>query len=121
MNLDTVLIELYKAEASIGVFDWEKEIKQNLFFDLKLFGNFSQACQSDDITHAVNYAEVCEEIDAKIAIKHYELLEALAETVAQHLLNKFPLLHSLELIIRKPGAVPRAANVGIQIKRGKQT
>lgn len=120
MNLDTVLIEAYEVAASIGVFDWEKEIKQNLFFDLKLFGDFTKACQSDDIHHAVNYAEVCSEIDAIIAIQHYELLEFLAEKIAQHLLNQFP-VHSLELTIRKPGAVPRAANVGIHIKRGKQT
>jgi len=119
MNLDTVLIEAYEVEASIGVFDWEKEIKQCLFFDLKLFGDFSQACQSDDINHAVNYAAVCDEIDEITGLKHYELLEALAEKIAQHLLNQFP-LDSLELTIRKPGAVPRAANVGVHIKRGKQ-
>jgi len=119
MNLDTVLIEAYEVAASIGVFDWEKEIKQNLFFDLKLFGDFSKACQSDDINHAVNYAEVCAEIEAITGLKHYELLEALAETIAQHLLSQFP-LDSLELTIRKPGAVPRAVSVGIHIKRGKQ-
>jgi len=118
MSLDTVLIERYEVEASIGVFDWEKEIKQCLLFDLKLFGDFSLACRSDEINHAVDYAAVCSEIDTIVSIKHYQLLEALAETISQHLLMKFP-LDSLELIIRKPGAVPRAENVGVHIKRGK--
>ena len=120
MNLDIVLIESYEIDASIGVFDWEKEIKQRLLFDLKLYGDFSQACQTDDINDAVNYAAVCSEIDSIIECGHYELLEFLAETIAQQLLNQYP-LDSLELTIRKPGAVPRAANVGIHIKRGKRT
>ncbi|MFT7374352.1 MAG: dihydroneopterin aldolase [Oleiphilaceae bacterium] len=119
MNLDTVLIESYGVDASIGVFDWEKEIQQRLVFDLKLFGDFSLACQSDDINHAVNYAAVCAEIDVIIGLKHYELLEALAEQVAQHLLNLF-LVDSVALTIRKPGAVARAANVGVHITRGKR-
>jgi dihydroneopterin aldolase len=118
MILDTVLIERYEVEASIGVFDWEKKIKQRLLFDLQLFGDFSKACQSDDINHAVNYAAVCNEIDEMTGLKHYELLETLAETIAQNLLKKFP-LESLELTIRKPGAVPRAENVGVRITRGK--
>lgn len=118
MNLDTVLIESYEVDASIGVFDWEKEIEQRLLFDLKLFGDFSKACQSDDINDAVNYAAVCSEIDVIIGLKHYELLEALAEKIAQHLLTLFPIEY-LELTIRKPGAVPRAMNVGVHIKRGK--
>jgi dihydroneopterin aldolase len=116
--LDTVLIERYEVEASIGVFDWEKKIKQRLLFDLQLFGDFSQACQSDDINHAVNYAAVCDKIDTITGLKHYELLESLAEKIAQQLLNEFP-LESVELTIRKPGAVPRAENVGVRIKRGK--
>jgi len=119
MNIDTVLIESYEVEASIGVFDWEKEIKQRLLFDLKLFGDFSKACQTDDINDAVNYAAVCSEIDSIIEYQHYELLEFLAEKISQHLLNEFSLDH-LELTIRKPGAVPRAANVGVHIKRGKR-
>jgi len=119
MNLDTVLIESYEVEASIGVFDWEKEVKQRLLFDLKLFGDFSQACQTDDINDAVNYAAVCLEIDVIVNCQHYELLEFLAEKISHHLLNEFP-LDSLELCIRKPGAVPRAANVGVQITRGKK-
>lgn len=118
MNLDAVLIESYDVDASIGVFDWEKEIQQRLVFDLKLFGDFSLACQTDDINHAVNYAAVCTEIDVIVGLKHYELLEALAEKIAQHLLKLFPIDH-LALTIRKPGAVLRAANVGVKIKRGK--
>jgi len=118
MKHDAVLIENFEVEASIGVFDWEKKIKQCLLFDLKLLGDFSKACQSDDINHAVDYAAVCDEIDAIVNAAHYELLEALAEKIAQHLLAKFS-IDNIELSIRKPGAVPRAINVGVLIKRGK--
>ena len=120
MNSDTVLIESYEVEASIGVFDWEKEVKQRLVFDLELFGDFSKACQSDDIDDAVDYTAVCAEIDETINQGHFELLEALAEKIAQHILAKFP-LESLVLSIRKPGAVPEAKSVGFRIQRGQRS
>lgn len=115
-NSDRVLIEGLSLDASIGVFEWEKKIKQRLVFDLQLVCDVTKAGQSDDIQDAVNYALVCEEIEKLLALKHYQLLEFLAETICQHLFKCFQ-IDAISLSIFKPEAVPKARSVGVTIFR----
>ena len=113
---DIVLIQGLALEASIGVFDWEKKIKQRLVFDLELSCDFSKASVSDDIQDAVNYAQVCEEIENILSKKHYQLLEFLAEKISSHLFETFQIA-SLKLTIFKPEAVAKTQQVGVSIYR----
>lgn len=113
---DIVLIQGLALEASIGVFDWEKKIKQQLVFDLELSCDFSKASVSDDIQDAVNYAQVCEEIEKILSFKHYQLLEYLAEKISGHLFETFQ-ISSVKLTIFKPEAVAKTRQVGVSIFR----
>jgi len=113
---DAVLVEGFEVEASIGVFDWEKEILQKLVFDLTLYCDFSTASQSDAIDDAIDYVAVCKMIEEVTLEQHHQLLEALAEKLAKKLLNCFQ-IDSILLSIRKPGAVPKAKQVGVQVFR----
>lgn len=106
-------------DASIGVFEWEKKIKQRLVFDIELFCDFSAASQSDDIKDAVNYAQVCEEIAKLISLKHYQLLEFLAERICCHLFDCFN-VSAIKLSIFKPEAVPRTTSVGVKVFRQRK-
>lgn len=115
---DCVFIENLELNASIGVFDWEKTIKQRLVFNLELFTDFSKAAISDDIVDAVNYALVCEEIKHVLSRQHYDLLEYLAERISEHLLAKFQ-ISGLLLSISKPEAVAETHTVGVRILRHK--
>lgn len=115
-NSDIVLIEGLELDASIGVFDWEKKIKQRLVFNLELSCDFSKAIISDDIQDAVNYAQVCEEIEKLISLKHYQLLEFLAERVCGHLFKCFA-VSAIKLCILKPEAVSKTNSVGVTIFR----
>lgn len=117
-NLDQVLIECLTLDASIGVFDWEKKIKQTLVFDLQLNCDFSAAAQSDEIADAIDYVAVSEELERVTLAKHYQLLECLANDIASALFNKFS-IESLVLKIGKPGAVSKAQSVGVRISRQK--
>jgi dihydroneopterin aldolase len=118
-NYDTVLIEEFELDASVGVFDWEKKILQKLVFDVSLFCDFSKASASDDISDAVNYVEVCQVIERITLQKHYQLLEALVEDITQEILQTFA-LEAVLLSIRKPGAVPKAKQVGVKAFRSRQ-
>lgn len=113
---DVVLIDNLALEASIGVFDWEKKVKQVLQFDLALCCDFTQAAQSDEIDDAVNYAQVCEEVAEVLDRQHYQLLEYLAEKICQHLFLVFPVA-AITLTIHKPNAVPKTNRVGVRIIR----
>ena len=112
-----VLIEALEIDASIGVFDWEKQVKQKLIFDLTLGCDFSQAAKSDEISDAVDYVAVCQEIKSITLATHYQLLETLAEKIAKSLFEQFQ-LNSIDLKIRKPGAVPSTSSVGVRVFLG---
>lgn len=116
---DKVLIQELELEASIGVFDWEKKIKQRLVFNLELSCDFEKAGISDDIEDAVNYAQVCEEIEILLSLKHYQLLEYLAERVCHHLFDNFP-VSAIQLAIYKPEAVPKTKSVGVSVFRERK-
>ena len=113
-SLDQVLVEQFELDASIGVFEWEKQIKQKLVFDVLLDGDFTAAAASDDIVDAINYVSVCDEITKISLAKHYQLLESLANDIASSLLAKFA-IEGLVLTIRKPGAVAKAKSVGVRV------
>ncbi len=116
---DIVFVQDLTLDASIGVFEWEKKIKQRLIFNLELSCDFSKASQSDDILDAVNYASVCEEIEKVVSIKHYQLLEFLAEQICDHLFESFN-ISAVSLIIYKPDAVPKTSSVGVKVYRQRQ-
>ncbi len=116
---DTVLIDALELDASIGVFDWEKKIKQRLVFNLELSCDFSKASISDDISDAVNYAQVCDEIEMLVAQKHYQLLEFLAECICSHLFKSFA-VSAIKLSIFKPEAVAKTKSVGVRVFRERE-
>tara|TARA_R110001592_G_scaffold1911_1_gene11842 strand:- start:20855 stop:21250 length:396 start_codon:yes stop_codon:yes gene_type:complete len=113
---DQVLIDGLELDASIGVFEWEKKIKQRLVFNLELACDFSKAMITDDIQDAVNYAQVCQEIEHIIELKHYQLLEFLAETICRHLFKCFA-ISAIKLNILKPEAVAKTKSVGVTVFR----
>lgn len=115
---DTVLVKGLRVDASIGVFDWEKKIKQTLVFEAELFADFSAAARSDAIEDAVDYSAVCSEIAVLISQKHYQLLEYMADQVCEHLLSRFN-ISALTLAIHKPGAVANTDYVGVKVFRSK--
>ena len=119
MQNDIVFVQDLTLDASIGVFEWEKKIKQRLIFNLELSCDFSKASQSDDIFDAVNYALVCEEIEKLVSLKHYQLLEFLAERICEHLFESFN-ISALTLTIYKPDAVPKTSSVGVKVYRQRQ-
>jgi dihydroneopterin aldolase len=115
-EFDIVLIDSLELDASIGVFDWEKQVKQRLVFNLELYCDFSKASQSDELKDAVNYAQVCEEIEAVVVKKHYQLLEFLADQICSHLFDCFS-VSAINLSIFKPDAVAKTKQVGVKVFR----
>ena len=115
--MDIVLIEDLTVSTIIGVYDWERTAKRHLQLNLELGVDSRTAGVSDDLADALDYAALATRIDTIASNSRFQLLEALAETIATHLLQEFPITW-LRLAIRKPGAVGTARNVGIIIERG---
>ncbi|MCE2595984.1 dihydroneopterin aldolase [Motilimonas cestriensis] len=115
--MDRVFINSLEVLSTIGVYEWEKTIKQKLVFDLVLAFDNRPAAATDDINLALDYAVLSQRVVEYAQNNVFELLETMAERVAALILDEFN-VPGLQLTLSKPGAVVMAANVGVQITRG---
>ena len=116
--MDTVFIEGLEVDTVIGAYDWERDIRQCLRLDLVFAWDNRPAAAGDDLTLALDYATVSQRIQAFAAQARFELVETFAERLAALLQAEFK-LPWLRLRITKPGAVPTARGVGVEIERGQ--
>jgi len=115
---DRVFVEGLAVETVIGVYDWERDIKQRLVFDLEMLWDNSPAAQSDDINKALDYDALSRFITSYVESTKFELIETVAEEVASRIMAEFS-IPGLRLKLSKPGAVANAQNVAVQICRGE--
>ncbi|MGV6858615.1 MAG: dihydroneopterin aldolase [bacterium] len=117
--MDIVFIEDLRIDTTIGIYDWERKIKQTLAFDLEMGTDIRRAAESDDIEHTLNYKAVAKRIIAYVEESEFLLVETLAEKVAEIVLNEFD-VPWLKLTLHKPGAVRGSRSVGVKIERGER-
>jgi dihydroneopterin aldolase len=115
---DTVFIEGLAVETVIGVYDWERTIRQRLLLDLEMAWDNRVPGASDNVADALDYAAVSERVQQRLQALQPALLETAAEEIARMLQQEFN-VRWLRLTLNKPGAVPAAANVGVRIERGE--
>lgn len=116
--MDLVYIQALETEAVIGVYGWEREIRQRLVLDLELGTDIRVAAANDDIDAALNYKSISDRVLELVRESEFFLLETLAEEIAACLMSEFG-VQWLRLKLAKPGAVPEAADVGVIIERGE--
>ncbi len=116
--MDRVLIRQLKIETVIGVYEWEKKIHQSLLIDIDMAWDNKPAAASDDYQHALCYETVSNRLIALITEKPIELIETVAEMTANCLMTEFD-VPWVKVTVMKPGAVPSAAAVGVEIERGQ--
>ncbi|MGL4815260.1 MAG: bifunctional dihydroneopterin aldolase/7,8-dihydroneopterin epimerase [Enterobacter asburiae] len=115
--MDIVFIEQLSVITTIGVYDWEQTIEQKLVFDIEMGWDNRKSAKSDDVNDCLSYADISETVIAHVQGQRFALVERVAEEVAELLLKKFN-SPWVRIKLSKPGAVARAANVGVIIERG---
>lgn len=115
---DHVFIEGLEIDALIGIYDWERRVRQTLVFDLEMAFDNRVPAASDDIADTLNYKDVSRRIEDFVAQSGFGLVETLAERVAAIVLDEFP-VRRLRLKLSKPGAVRGARAVGVVIERSR--
>ncbi|MBP6699814.1 MAG: dihydroneopterin aldolase [Halioglobus sp.] len=117
--MDIVYIRELRAATVIGVYDWERSVRQILVLDLELAADNRRAAASDEIGDALDYAALSARVLAYIEESEFQLIETLAEQVASLVMAEFG-VPWLRLRLAKPGAVPQARDVGVLIERGER-
>lgn len=118
--MDIVYIRDLKIETVIGIFDWERRIRQTVSIDLEMATDIRRAAESDDIRDALDYKAVAKRLIAFVGDSEFLLVETLAEKVAAIVREEFH-VPWLRLRLSKPGAVRGSQDVGIIIERGDKS
>jgi dihydroneopterin aldolase len=118
--MDTVFIEALEVEALIGIYDWERRIRQPLLFDIEMAFDNRVPAASDDIADTLDYKAVSKWVIEYVSQSDFGLVETLAERVAEIILDEFGVAR-VRLKLGKPGAVRGARAVGVIIERAAAT
>ena len=117
--MDIVYINDLKVDTVIGIFDWERRIRQTVSLDLEMAADTRKGAASDHIDDALDYKAIGKRVIAFIEGSEFQLVETLAENVAQLVIGEFK-VPWLKLRLSKPGALRGSRDVGVIIERGQK-
>lgn len=115
--MDIIYLNDLKIDTVIGIYDWERRIKQTVSFDLEMATDIRKAASSDSIQDTLDYKAVAKRLISFVSESEFQLVETLAEQVANIILNEFN-VPWVRVRLNKKGAVRYAGDVGIIIERG---
>jgi dihydroneopterin aldolase len=118
--MDIVYIRDLRIDTIIGIYDWEREVKQTVSLDLEMATDIRKAAATDDIQFALNYKDVSQRLIAYVENRNALLVETLAEEITAIVREEFN-VPWVRLRLSKPGAVRGARDVGLIIERGQKT
>lgn len=117
MSMDIIYLRDLKVDAIIGIFEWERRVKQTLSLDLEMATDIRKAAQSDAIEDTLDYKAVAKMVIQFVEHSDYQLVETLAEEVVRRVMAEFN-IPWMRLQINKKGAIRGARDVGVIIERG---
>jgi dihydroneopterin aldolase len=117
--MDKIFIHALKAEAIIGIYDWERQVRQTVLIDIELAADIRKAALTDSIDDTLNYKRVAKRILAFVEASQFHLVETLGEHVAMLVLEEFGLAW-VRITLSKPGAVRSSKDVGVSLERNRE-
>jgi dihydroneopterin aldolase len=72
--MDRIFISALSTEAVIGIYDWERGVKQRLEIDLEMWVDLRAAGRSDAIDDTLNYKSVAKRVLALVEGSSYRLV-----------------------------------------------
>ncbi len=117
--MDIVFINELRIETIIGIYDWERKVRQTISLDLEMATDIRKSAATDAIDDTLDYKAVAKRLIAFVGESEYQLVETLAEKIAEIVLSEFS-VPWVKLTVHKPGAVRGSRDVGVIIERGSR-
>jgi dihydroneopterin aldolase len=117
--MDIIFLRGLEIETVIGIYDWERKIKQTVVLDLEMATDIRKAAESDRIEDTLDYKAVAKRVIEFVEASDFFLVETLAERIAGIVLHEFS-VPWVRLMLNKRGAIRGASDVGILIERGEK-
>nr|VFK33066.1 MAG: dihydroneopterin aldolase [Candidatus Kentron sp. MB]VFK35750.1 MAG: dihydroneopterin aldolase [Candidatus Kentron sp. MB]VFK77470.1 MAG: dihydroneopterin aldolase [Candidatus Kentron sp. MB] len=115
--MDIIYLHGLRVDTIIGLFPWERQVRQTVSFDLDMAGDVKKAAATDRIEDTVDYKTIAKRIISFVGKSQFQLVETLAEEVAKIVTEEFQ-VPWVRLRVNKVGAVRGARDVGVIIERG---
>jgi len=116
--MDKIFLSELKVDTVIGIWDWERKIRQTVVIDLEMSADIAKAAATDRVEDTLNYKSVAKRIQSFVADSSFQLVETLAERIAGIIRDEFD-VQWVKVRVNKPGAIRGSRDVGILIERGK--
>ena len=109
-------LEIY---AYHGVFQEEKDKGQPFVLDITMELDCMNACMTDCLEGTVNYAEVCDAAEEIMLSEKCDLIERAAQKVCDGILEKFPPVQAVTVVLKKPEAPvsQKIAYAAVELRR----
>lgn len=114
--MDKIFLTALATECIVGIWDWERKVKQTVVIDLEMACDVRKAAQSDHIEDTVDYKAVSKRLLAFVEASQFQLVETLAEAIARIIVTEFG-VGWVKVRLNKQGAIRGSRDVGILIER----
>ena len=115
---DTIFLHELRVDTVVGIWEWERKIRQTVSIDLEMGADIRRAAGSDTIEDTLNYKSVAKRVQQFVGDSEFQLVETMAEKIAEIVLAEFD-LPWIQVRVSKPGAIRGARDVGVLIRRHK--
>ena len=117
--MDKIFLEALKVDTIIGIWDWERRIRQTVVIDLEMSADIAGAAATDKVEDTLNYKLVAKRLQQFVGDSSFQLVETLAERIAGLIRDEFGVAW-VKVTLHKPGAIRGSKEVGIMIERGER-
>ena len=113
---DIIYIKDLRVKTIIGIFGWEREVRQEVSIDLEISFECKKPAKTDSIEDTIDYKKITKNIIKFVDESSFQLQESLAEGIAKLVKDQYK-SSSIKLRISKPGALRHAEDVEVIIHR----
>jgi dihydroneopterin aldolase len=117
--MDIIYLNDLRIDTVIGIYEWERRVKQTVVLDLDMATDIRKAAATDSIENTLDYKAVAKRLIQFVGDSQFQLVETLSEKVAEIILNEFD-VPWVRVRVNKQGAVRGARDVGVIIERGSK-
>ncbi len=114
--MDTIFLSGLTTECIIGIWDWERRVRQKVVVDVEMGADIRRAARSDRIGDTLDYKRVAKRLLQFIGDSEFQLVETLAERIAELVITEFA-VPWVRVRLNKQGAIRGSRDVGILIER----
>jgi dihydroneopterin aldolase len=117
--MDKIFVSALTIECIVGIWEWERRVKQKVIIDLEMATDIRKAAASDHIDDTIDYKRVSKRMLAFVGESQFNLVETLAEQIARLIVTEFD-VPWVKVRVNKQGALRGATDVGIEIERRRE-